>query len=210
MRRIAVLIYPHFSLQEVTILTSSLKLCFDQDLDFLGSELVPYKSEEGFLVLPSKLFSEVDPNQYECIILPGIAYPLPALYDNQIIEFLRSINRSNTLIAAISSSPLLLAKAGVLTDTKFTAGIWMQMADVFSFINKDNFIHQPLVVDNNCITAIGFAFREFAECVLEHLGYNIEKPLMPPVTREYSESELTYYFEESAYQEFLEQLKEFE
>ena len=86
----------------------------------------------------------------------------------------------------------------------------MQMIDVFPFVNKENFIHQPVVEDKNCITAIGFAFREFAESVLQRLGYDVGKHFMAPVTREYSENELTFYWEEKDYQEFLSELKQYE
>ena len=60
MKKIAVVIYPYFSLQEITTLTSCLKLWFDKEIDFLGSELIIYKSEEGFQVTPTKTFNEVN------------------------------------------------------------------------------------------------------------------------------------------------------
>lgn len=210
MKKIAVLLYPHFSLQEISTLTSTLVIWFGEKLDFVGSELIPYPSEDGFLVVPTKKFSEVNANDYDCLILPGIMNPLPAMYDNNIIEFLSGIEKEDLLIAAISSSPLLLAKSGKLIDRKFTAGIFMQMTEVFSFIQKENFVHQPIVEDKNYITAIGFAFREFAQLVLERLGYDVGQNYMFPVIKEYKEEELTFYWEESDYSEFLDELKEYD
>lgn len=72
MKKIAVVIYPYFSLQEITTLTSCLKLWFDKEIDFLGSEIKIYESEEGFQVTTTKAFNEVDANDYSCVILPGI------------------------------------------------------------------------------------------------------------------------------------------
>jgi|LSQX01.1.fsa_nt_gb 4-methyl-5(b-hydroxyethyl)-thiazole monophosphate biosynthesis len=210
MKKIAVVIYPYFSLQEITTLTSCFKLWFDKEMDFLGSEIKVYKSEEGFQVTPTKAFNEVNVSDYSCFILPGIINPLPALYDNQVINFLSGLKGRDVLIASISSSPLLLAKAGLLNETKFTAGIFMEMIEVFPFINRENFLHQPLVKDNNIITAIGFAFREFAMLVLNELGLEVDKSFMLPVTREYTEDELTYYFEDNDYQEFLSELKKYQ
>lgn len=210
MKKIAVIIYPHFSLQEITTLTSCLKLWFDKEIDFLGSELIIYKSEEGFQVTPTKTFNEVNLEDYSCIILPGIINPLPALYDNLLISFLSGLKNRDIIIASISSSPLLLAKAGLLNDTKFTAGIFMEMVDIFSFIKKENYINQPIVKDKNIITAIGFAFREFAEQVLSELGFDVGESFMLPVTKEYTKEELTFYFENSDYQEFIKELEKYQ
>jgi 4-methyl-5(b-hydroxyethyl)-thiazole monophosphate biosynthesis len=210
MKKIAVVIYPNFSLQEITTLTSCLKIWFGKDIDYLGSELNIFESEEGFQVTPTKTFNDVNLDDYGCIILPGIINPLPALYDNILINFLSELKNREILIASISSSPLLLAKAGLLDEAKFTSGIFMQIVDVFPFIKKENFIHQPVVKDKNIITAIGFAFREFAQIVLTELGLDVGESFMLPVTREYSEDELTYYWEDNDYQEFLEELKEYQ
>lgn len=49
--KIAVLLYPACSLQEITTLTSILCLSFGQSLDYLASEKKVYTSEEGLLSL---------------------------------------------------------------------------------------------------------------------------------------------------------------
>lgn len=210
MKKVAVIIYPYFSLQEITTLTSCLKIWFDIDIDYLGSEIKIYKSEEGFQVTPTKTFNDANLDDYNCVILPGIINPLPALYDNKLINFLSILKNRNIIIASISSSPILLAKAGILSEVKFTAGLYMQMVDIFKFINKENFIHKPVVKDKNIITAIGFAFREFAKLVLDELGLEVGESFMYPVTKEYTEEELTYYWDSTNYQEFLEGIKEYE
>lgn len=151
MKKVAVIIYQHFSLQEITTLTSCLNIWFGINIDYLGSEIKIYKSEEGFQVVPTKVFSEADLNDYSCVILPGILNPLPALYDDKLIKFLSELKNRDILIASISSSPILLAKAGILSEAKFTAGFFMQMVDIFKFINEENFIHQPVVKDKNII-----------------------------------------------------------
>ena len=52
------------------------------------------------------------------------------------------------LIAAISSAPLLLAKAGsVEGNTKFTGGIWQNFFDYFEFLPRENFQPKVLVQD---------------------------------------------------------------
>jgi len=139
MSRFAVILYPDFSLQEITCLTAALSVWFGEQLDYIASENKEYCSEEGFRVFPTKTISEVNITEYECVILPGTMNPLPALYDDALIHFLNSGLGSNVVFASISSSPLLLAKAGILKGKQFTAGFFMQMADVFPFVEKWHF-----------------------------------------------------------------------
>lgn len=208
-RKYAVLIYPHFSLQEITCLTSCLTVWFGDKIDVVASERKPYESEEGFQIMPAKTVDEVQPSDYACVILPGTIYPLPALYDDKLIGFLRKGRDTDTLFAAISSSPILLSKAGVLDGKDFTAGYFMQMTETFSFIDKAHFVHKPVVESGNVITGIGMFFREFAERVLLRMGYDIGSNFMNVADREYTEEELTFYWTDEEYSEFLEELKEF-
>jgi len=72
----AVLIYPDFSLQEITCLTSALTVWFGESIDILASERKPCFSEEGFQITPAKTVDEANPADYACIILPGTINPL--------------------------------------------------------------------------------------------------------------------------------------
>lgn len=207
--RYAVLIYPNFSLQEITCLTSCLTVWFGEKLDIIASERKEYVSEDGFCVMPAKTVDEVEPSDYACIILPGTINPLPALYDEKLIDFLKKGRNTETLYAAISSAPLLLSKAGVLEGKDFSAGFFMQMVDTFHFIDKEHFVHRPVVEDGNVITGIGMFFREFAEKVLTRLGYDVGADFMNTFNVEYTEEELTFYWSEEEYEEFLGELKEF-
>ena len=207
MKKIAVLLYPDFSLQEITCLTSVLTVWFGESIDFIASENKELKSEEGLRVLPTKTTSEAKASDYDCVILPGTVNPLPALFDERIINFLREGRESDALFAAISSAPILLSKAGILKGKKFTAGYFMQLAETFDFIEKENFIHKGVVEDGNVITGIGMFFREFAEAVLRKLDYDIGEEFMRDRPDEYSEEDLTFRWSDEDYREFLEELK---
>ena len=209
MRKFAVLIYPDFSLQEITCLTSALTVWFGEKIDFIATENKEYVSEEGLRVLPTKVTEEAKITDYDCVILPGSINPLPALFDDKLISFVKEGTNSYVVFAAISSSPLLLSKAGILNGKKFTSGYFMQMADTFDFIEKGNFIHKGIVEDGNVITGIGMFFREFAEAVLRRFGYDIGKHFMRDVPDDYTEEDLTFYWSDDDYKEFLEELKEY-
>lgn len=208
-KKYAVLVYPDFSLQEITCLTSCLTVWFGESVEIIASEKKLYTSEDGFQVAPQKTVEEAEPSDYTCIILPGTVNPLPALYDEKLIGFLRKGIGSDTLFAAISSSPALLSKAGLLEGKDFTAGFFMQFAQTFPFIDQSHFVHRPVVESGNVITGIGMFFREFAERVLVRLGYDVGSPFMDTSGQEYTEEELTFYWTDEDYQEFLEELKEF-
>ena len=120
MRKFAVILYPHFSLQEITCLTSVLTVWFGEKIDFIASENKEYRSEDGLQVLPTKTTAEAKITDYDCVILPGTINPLPALFDDKLIAFIQSGSGSDIVFAAISSAPILLSKAGILKGKKLT------------------------------------------------------------------------------------------
>ena len=170
MKKVLCIIYPNFSLYEITALTSTLALSFDITIDYVSSDDSIVISEDGLPCQPMKTLDQVRIEEYSCVILPGMVNIGPALKDEKLISFLRDLGEQDILIAAISSAPLLLAKAGLLKDTKFTGGIWQNFFDYFEFLPRENFQPKVLVQDKQIITAIGFAHQEFARKVILSLG----------------------------------------
>ena len=170
MKKVLCLIYPNFSLYEITALTSTLALSFDVTIDYVASDHSIVVSEDDLPCQPTKTLDQIRIEEYSCVILPGMVNIGPALQDEKLISFLRNLGEQDILIAAISSAPLLLAKAGLLEDTKFTGGIWQNFFDYFEFLPRENFQPKVLVQDKQIITAIGFAHQEFARRVILSLG----------------------------------------
>ena len=170
MNKVLCVIYPNFSLYEITTLTSTLALSFDITIDYVASENSMVVSEDGLTCLPIKILDQVRIEEYSCVILPGMVNIGPALQDEKLISFLRDLGEQDILITAISSAPLLLAKAGLLKDTKFTGGIWQNFFDYFEFLPRENFQPKVVVQDKQIITAIGYAHQEFARKVILSLG----------------------------------------
>ena len=170
MKKVLCIIYPNFSLYEITALTSTLALSFDITIDYATSDHSMVVSEDGLPCQPTKTLDQIRIEEYSCVILPGMVNIGPALQDEKLISFLRDLGEQDILIAAISSAPLLLAKAGLLKDTKFTGGIWQNFFDYFEFLPRENFQPKVLVQDKQIITAIGFAHQEFARKVILSIG----------------------------------------
>ena len=207
--KIAILLYPACSLQEITTLTSTLCLSFGQSLDYLASEKKVYMSEEGLQVIPDFTFAEVQNVKYDCIILPGTLEPFVSLYDFRLISFLERVDTKRTIVAAISSSPMFLGKAGLLRSRYYTGGLYMELVEYFSFFEKANFLHQPVVKDKNVITAIGFAYVEFFQTVLDALGLEVPSDFFLR-KNSYTPEELTYHLETTDYQEILQEILRYE
>ncbi|RXV52946.1 4-methyl-5(B-hydroxyethyl)-thiazole monophosphate biosynthesis protein [Streptococcus australis] len=192
MKKVLCLIYPNFSLYEITALTSTLALSFDITIDYVSSDDSIVISEDGLPCQPTKTLDQICIEEYSCVILPGMVNIGPALQDEKLISFLRDLGEQDILIAAISSAPLLLAKAGLLKDTKFTGGIWQNFFDYFEFLPRQNFQPKLVVQDKQIITAIGFAHQEFARKVILRLGLAENTDNYFKEKNEYAEEDLIF------------------
>ena len=192
MKKVLCIIYPNFSLYEITTLTSTLALSFDVTIDYVASEHSIVISEDDLPCHPIKTLDQIRIEEYSCVILPGMVNIGPALQDEKLISFLRGLVKQEILIAAISSAPLLLAKAGLLKDTKFTGGIWQNFFDYFEFLPRENFQPKVLVQDKQIITAIGFAHQEFARKVILSLGLAENTDNYFKEQNEYAEEDLIF------------------
>ena len=170
MKKVACVIYPNFSLYEIVDLTSSLVLQYGIKVDYIAANKENILSEDGLICQATKTFDEVELNEYSCIVLPGMSDFTSALKDELLIQFLKQLKGKSIVIAAISSAPILLAKAGLLEDITFTGGIWQDFFGYFDLLSKENFMPKTIHQDKNIITAIGFAHQEFAKKVLATLG----------------------------------------
>ncbi len=210
MKKIAVLIYPNFSLYEITCLTEAM-MWFEQKVDIFASSQLPIRSEDGFQIIADKTLDEFSSEDYSCIILPGMMIPFDALFDPKLIDFLCQLKGKNILIGAISAAPMLLAKAGLLDDVHFTSGIWEEICQTLPFIPHQNILHKPLVKDKNIITAVGFAFREFAEEIIRTIGIDdCKNGLFRGVYKEFSEQEMTHYMGEENLKQFMQEYESYQ
>ena len=207
MKKVLCLIYPNFSLYEVVSLTSTLTLSFGVEVDYIGSDRNVITSEDGLACQPTRTLNEVVIEDYSCVILPGMIDIVPALHDEKLISFLRSLKQQEILIAAISSAPILLAKAGLLKDTKFTGGIWQNFFDYFEFLPRENFKAKAVLQDKNIITAVGFAHQEFARKVLLSLGLVGNADNYFKERNQYSEEELIFNLSEEEFAEMKQSIK---
>ncbi|WP_143462007.1 DJ-1/PfpI family protein [Levilactobacillus enshiensis] len=199
MKQALVMLYPGFCNFEIAALTEILAFEADWTVTTVGAERQAYRGEDGLAVLAQQDFTQADLLAADLLILPGIDdYHVP-LSDPRNVAFLAQLNTAGKrpVIAAMSSSPILLAQAGLLAATKFTGGIFEETYEKNPFIPKQNLVRQPVVTDNGIISSSFQFFREFAITAARACGIKVGDRFLEPARtdRPYTAEELTYHFE---------------
>lgn len=172
MKKTALLLFDLFSNYEISVALSILAQAGKKfDVFCIKEEAV---SEEGVCVKRDKNLSELSVLEYDSLLIPGGMDLRDIIDDERIHDFIRSFDLSEHVIASISSSPLLLFKAGILDGKKYVAGVdkeglleegftmeqMMNMRDINELKNDDGSITSCLA-DGNLLTAVGFDFVNF-------------------------------------------------
>lgn len=195
MKKAAIMLYPLFSMQEISCTTELFKF-YDKEIVTFSAGREAVKSEDGFTILPDRSFEDFRREDFDCLVLPGIWDPLPVMLDERNIQFLEQFRTDKSMvIAAISSSPLLLGKAGLLEGKRFTHGLFEEFLDAFPVIPREGIVRTYLVEDGNLITAHGGAFREFAAAVGRKAGLDCPETVFSGMEgKSYTEEDFIFHF----------------
>jgi 4-methyl-5(b-hydroxyethyl)-thiazole monophosphate biosynthesis len=192
-KKAAIIIYPQFSNYEISIVSAIFR-AFEKEITVFSADRSVVDSEEGFHFIPDKTLEEFVLKDYDCLILPGMWCFPDVLKNSKYINFLSQLkDKSSLIIGSISSSPILLAKAGVLNGKKFCAGLFEEDIDQYTFINKENLVRAPLVIDGNIITAMGSAYREFAIEIGRKLNFNCGEEWFSGIRRPIKSEDYIFY-----------------
>jgi protease I len=116
----------------------------------VGTGKKEYKSKEGYPALSEVSIRDINPDDFDGVIIPGGYAPDILRRYDEINNFVRYMYKKNKLVAAICHAGWVLVSAGVLKNKKATC---------FSAIKDDvinagaKFIDQEVVVDGNLITS---------------------------------------------------------
>jgi protein deglycase len=192
-KKVAVIIYPEFSSYEISILLAILKI-FEKKIVVFSAEKNTINSEEGLHFAPDKTFNEFNVQEYDCLVLPGMWSFPKVLNDDRYISFLSDFKYNNDIIiASISSSPILLAKSGLLDGKQFCAGLFEDDFNKYNFLNKELLLRQPIVIDGNIITAVGLAYREFGITVARKLNLECNENWFSGIKKTINENDYIFY-----------------
>ena len=185
MKKTAVLLFDLFSNYEISVALSVLAQAGKKyDIFCLNETAI---SEESLQVKRSKALTELSIDDYDSLLLPGCMDLRDIINNSEILEFIKQFRLSTHVIASISSSPVLLLKAGMLDGKKFIAGIYKEglleegftmeqlngMRDVNELINEDGTVTSCLA-DGNLLTAVGSDFINFGIEFGKMLGLKFE------------------------------------
>ncbi|OIU70440.1 DJ-1/PfpI family protein [Rossellomorea aquimaris] len=169
----AVLLYPQFSEYELSV-ALSIFMQGGKPVVTAGIEGGAVRGEGGLNCIPDVTIDNLDHEEIDSLILPGCMDIMKAAGDERLIHFLKEIESRMTVIAAISSSPLLLAQAGLLKGKKYTVGLNEQARDASGVFEKENYSNELVIVDGKIITARGRGFIEFGTVVGDALGLSFD------------------------------------
>ena len=123
----------------------------------------------GIVIQAQVAVSNVNPKDYDLILISGGDGVAQVLDNMQIEELLKGFNKFEKPIAAICASSALLGKAGLLLGRRFTctANTYETCKDVFG---GAEYTGNRIEIVDNIITAKGTAFPEFTLAVMDQLG----------------------------------------
>ena len=135
------------------------------EVDIVGIPSTMVTSKVGVRVMAEKRIDEVDPEEYDGIVLPGGDPGYRNLErSRRLLELIKKLNEKQKLIAAICASPSILAKLGILDDKKAT--IYPGMERLLPHPREGR-----VIVDKNVITSQGPGTAlEFALKIVEYLS----------------------------------------
>jgi len=118
-------------------------------IDTIGVIGSVIQSKNGVKVIVDRTLNQINPEDYDAIILPGGSPGYQNLGRSaKLMEILKTFNSQNKLIGAICGAPTILAKAGLLDDKKAT--VYPGFEKMLSYPRNG-----PVVEDGNIITSQG-------------------------------------------------------
>jgi PfpI family intracellular protease len=143
------------------------------DVDIASVKKGAIIGKHGFNVYATMTLDEVDPKQYDLLILPGGKSPSVIRKEKKALEIAKYFFDHDKLVAAICHGPQILISAGLM-EGRVTTGyqsIAKELEDAGA-IYKD----EKVVIDKNLITSRQPSdLNAFMEAIKEHLHFESKK-----------------------------------
>ena len=164
MKKAAVIVAPGFEEGETLTIVDILRRAQIQ-CDMVGFEKV-VKGGHDIEVQCDQVLNE-DIIDYDMVVLPGGYGGADAMRSrDQVIDILHQMNNQGKYICAMCAAPIVLEKAGLLKDKKYTAYMGYDQK-----IHQGTYLEDKVVIDGNLVTSRGPATAyAFAYKLVELLG----------------------------------------
>jgi putative intracellular protease/amidase len=135
-----------------------------------GNDLTPIKTMGGLEITPDIDVHNIALENGDLVVLPG-GNTWQNEENQEIINMIHKNLSMDITVAAICGATAALAETGILDNRKHTSngkGFLEMMCK--NYKGKDFYEDKPVVVDNNLITATGFAPLEFTYEVIKKIN----------------------------------------
>ncbi|MDR9403574.1 MAG: DJ-1/PfpI family protein [Halothece sp. Uz-M2-17] len=150
--------------------------------DFEGDQTYSEKPGHNFSLNAS--FDEINPNEYDALVIPGGRAPEYIRLNEKVLEITRHFANNNKPIASICHGLLVLAAAGVLKGKRCTAYPACGPDVVQAGGEYVSIPAHETIVDGNLVTAPAWpAHPQWLKAFLEVLGTKIEHSQHPELSR---------------------------
>jgi 4-methyl-5(b-hydroxyethyl)-thiazole monophosphate biosynthesis len=161
-----VLIYLAPGFEEIEAVTTiDLLRRADIEVTIAGLEDKSITGAHGITVLPDIYYDKVNPEEYDCLVLPGGQPGTNNLKnDKKVLESIKKFKHENKLIGAICAAPTVLWEAGILENKRVTS--YPSAKDVFtSAIYEESSVvnDESIITSRGVGTAIDFALDLICE-----------------------------------------------
>jgi 4-methyl-5(b-hydroxyethyl)-thiazole monophosphate biosynthesis len=111
----------------------------------------PVRAARGTVVVPDRLFSEVEPSSCSILIIPGGGPGTDRLRrEAAVLKAIRDIYEASGIVGAICAGTLVLQDAGILRGRRVTS-----FPGVSGEIKEAAWLDQPVVTDGRIVTSQG-------------------------------------------------------
>ncbi|MFJ7661057.1 DJ-1/PfpI family protein [Lysinibacillus sp. NPDC097162] len=174
-KKTAVLLYPQFSEYELSVALSIL-MQGNKPIVTVGlNNKSCIKGESGLSCLADIQLCEVNLEEFDSLLLPGCLDIMTLVDAQELIDFIRKMSSTGAIIASISSSPYLLAKAGVLKGKNYTVGLSLEGMKQLGVFDLNYYSEDLIVQDGPIITARGRGFIQFGVAFGKALQLNFDE-----------------------------------
>lgn len=121
-------------------------------------------ASRGVRLVPDKPWQDVEPDDFDVLLLPGGSAGTQALQSNRdILETIRNFIRQEKIVGAICAAPLVLQAAGIMAGREATCH-----PAVRDRMKAPRLLDDPVVISGNVITSQGPGTTiDFALAVIE-------------------------------------------
>ena len=161
-KKCALFLFEGYADWEPALAITGLKNYGGYDMVTFSLDMQPFHSMGGIKVLPDFSMTEIDPADFDLLILPG-GEAWEQGGNTEIFPLIKSFHQAGKVIAAICGATLSLAHSGLLDHIPHTSNDLQFLKQCCpTYQGADHYQNTPCVDGGQIITANGAGMIEFA------------------------------------------------